>query len=150
MTTSLLPHRPKRDGTDRLQQLSRQQRRMIKGAEQAARARGDWGPWDHLSYPDGVPGGAGWTRYVRAAHRNRAFVVLERPLPDGTVHLAITSATQTRPTWWEGQRLKNELCGEDRTAVEVYPPQGEVVDGADMYHLWVLPGALPFSLRNQR
>ena len=32
------------------------------------------------------------------------------------------------------------------TAVEVYPPSDQVVDGADMFHIWVLPEPLPFSL----
>ena len=64
----------------------------------------------------------------------------------GARHLAISSLSGIRPTWPEAQRMKNELAGDDATAVEVYPPQGEVVDQADMYHLWVLPGPIPFSL----
>jgi hypothetical protein len=37
------------------------------------------------------------------------------------------------------QRIKDTLAGPDRAAVEVYPPASEVVDQANMYHLWVLP-----------
>ena len=44
------------------------------------------------------------------------------------------------------ERIKDEIAGPDATAVEVYPPQAEIVDDADMYHLWVLPAPLPFSL----
>jgi len=44
------------------------------------------------------------------------------------------------------QRIKDELAGHDRTGVEVYPPHDEIVDQADMYHLWVLPEPLPFTL----
>ena len=36
----------------------------------------------------------------------------------------------------------------DRVAVEVYPPESQLVDDADLYHLWVLPAGfeLPFGL----
>jgi hypothetical protein len=44
------------------------------------------------------------------------------------------------------QRIKNDLFGEHSTGVEVYPPDGDVVDGSDMFHLWILPGDIPFGL----
>jgi hypothetical protein len=44
------------------------------------------------------------------------------------------------------QRIKNEIAGPGCTAVEVYPPAAEVVDGANMFHMWVLPLGLPFGL----
>ena len=47
------------------------------------------------------------------------------------------------------QRIKDEIAGQDATAVEVYPPHSEIVDQADMYHLWVLPEPLPFSLADR-
>lgn len=39
--------------------------------------------------------------------------------------------------WSEKQMIKNELFGEDRFAIEVYPKQDRLVDVADVYHLWV-------------
>lgn len=54
-----------------------------------------------------------------------------------------------RPLHWKHmQRIKNELVGEERTAVEVYPAQADLVDVANMYHLYVLPEGyqLPFGL----
>jgi hypothetical protein len=46
------------------------------------------------------------------------------------------------------QRIKNELAGPERVAVEVYPPVSQLVDHANMYHLWVFEAgfALPFGL----
>ncbi len=44
------------------------------------------------------------------------------------------------------QRIKDEIAGPDATAIEVYPPHAEIVDQADMFHIWVVPGPLPFSL----
>ena len=130
--------------------LPRSERRLLLRSEQQARASGNWGPWERLDLPNGT-GGRGWNREVRAAHRNVVFAVLERPIAGGVKHLAISSLSGVRPTWWEAQRIKSELAGADATAVEVYPPQSEIVDGADMFHLWVLPEALPFSLyRDER
>jgi hypothetical protein len=44
------------------------------------------------------------------------------------------------------QRIKDTIAGPKTTAVEVYPPWNEIVDGAELYHIWVLPGGLAFSL----
>ena len=50
--------------------------------------------------------------------------------------------------WSDLQRVKDELCGPERVAVEVFPPQSQLVDAANCRHLWVLPAgfALPFGL----
>lgn len=43
-----------------------------------------------------------------------------------------------RPIGWaEKMMIKNELFGEDRFAIEVYPKQEKLVDVSDVYHLWV-------------
>ncbi len=51
-------------------------------------------------------------------------------------------------SWTDMQRVKNELMGPDRIAVEVYPKESQRVDVANIYHLWVLPDGmkLPFGL----
>lgn len=50
--------------------------------------------------------------------------------------------------WHDFQRIKNEIVGESATAIEVYPPQADLVDEAHLYHLWILPKEfhLPFTL----
>jgi len=52
-------------------------------------------------------------------------------------------------SWASLQRIKDELVGEERVAVEVFPARSQLVDAAPMHHLWVLPigMVLPFSLR---
>lgn len=52
-------------------------------------------------------------------------------------------------SWADMQRIKNELMGPERVAVEVFPPVSELVDQANIAHLWVLPEGfvLPFSLK---
>lgn len=54
-------------------------------------------------------------------------------------------------TWAAKQRIKNELMGSGAIAVEVFPPESELVDQADAYHLWVLPEGtrLPFGVTEE-
>lgn len=51
-------------------------------------------------------------------------------------------------TWAEKQQIKDELFGENRTAVEVFPKQKMLVDVCDVYHLWVFDKKfeLPFGI----
>ena len=51
-------------------------------------------------------------------------------------------------SWSEKQKIKNELFGENRDAVEVYPKQDKLVDVCDVYHLWVFDKKidLPFGI----
>jgi len=70
---------------------------------------------------------------------------------DGEVtHLWIRAHDGSMPrSWRDLQRIKNELVGADRVAVEVFPPDDELVDSANMAHLWVYPPGfiLPFRLQ---
>jgi hypothetical protein len=123
--------------------LPRADRKSLLNVEARRRASGDWGPWKHIGLPNGT-GGDRWNKEVRFVHHNKVFAVLERPT-NGAVHLAVVSLSGERPTFHEMQRIKNELAGVDATAVEVYPPQSELVDSADMYHIWVVD-PLPFGI----
>ena len=132
-------------GHDVLAGVSRQERRFLLKREERARKSGEWGPWETLTFPRGSAGG-GFAADFTTVHRNTVFSVLDRTLPNGVRHLAVSSLSQERPTWWEMQRIKNELAGTTLTAIEVYPPQTQVVDGANMFHIWVLNEPLPFGL----
>ena len=123
---------------DALRALPRAQRRRALADAANRRKTGQWGPWKTIPLPEGIPGGDGWCREFRAVHFNKVFSVLERPAP-GATHLGVSSLSGERPSWWEMQRIKNELAGPETTAVEVYPPQADVMDAADMFHIWVLP-----------
>lgn len=49
--------------------------------------------------------------------------------------------------WAEKQRIKNEIYGKELTAIEVFPKESELVDEANMYHLWILHDfKLPFGI----
>jgi hypothetical protein len=50
--------------------------------------------------------------------------------------------------WAVKQQIKNEIFGEKRLAIEVFPKQKNLVDVQDVYHLWVFPKDfdLPFGI----
>jgi len=54
--------------------------------------------------------------------------------------------------WAMKQQIKNELFGEKRLAIEVFPKQKNLVDVQDVYHLWVFPKDfdLPFGIHPTR
>ena len=131
---------------DILDTVPRSERRKLLRWERKRRGSGAWGPWETKTLPPALLSARGWLSQVTTVHRNRVFSVLDRALSSGHRHLAIASLSQERPSWWEMQRIKDELAGKEATGVEVYPPNGEIVDGANMYHLWIVPAPLPFGL----
>ena len=80
-----------------------------------------------------APSGVGWDSVFR-----------------GVVRLAVRRHdSEPIRSWPDLQRIKDELCGPERVAIEVYPARSELCDAANMYHLWVLAegNRLPFVLR---
>lgn len=56
--------------------------------------------------------------------------------PD-TVHLSIKRLDREPiHDWRDLQRIKNELVGPEHEALELYPAESRVQDGANQYHLW--------------
>jgi hypothetical protein len=82
------------------------------------------------------------------AWRSRDFLAQLYHEPSGGVRLTI-STTEMLPSgeWREGltwdvlQAIKREVGFGDRWAVEVFPPEAEVVNVANMRHLWLLDAA---------
>jgi hypothetical protein len=133
-----------------MSRVSNRQRRLAGRALERKGLKGDWGLWRITNLPDGIPGGHGWCKQVREARANNLYAVLIRRFVDENgnqvTHLAIRTASQLEPPWRDLQRIKNEICGEEATAVQVMPPASELIDEADMYHMWVLSDRLPFTL----
>ena len=127
-----------------MQHLPRWRRRQLLDEEAHRRKTVDWGAWEVLPANALPEKPRGWGAEVTTVYRNKVFAVLVRPIPAG-LHLAVSSLSGIRPSWHEMQRIKNDVLGPDATAVEVYPPASQVVDGADMFHIWAV-GPLPFSL----
>lgn len=66
-------------------------------------------------------------------------------------HAAIRNIDSTDIPWAEKQRIKTEIFGSAATAIEVFPTTDDLVDEANMYHIWVLPIGmkLPFGLKER-
>lgn len=62
----------------------------------------------------------------------------KHPVYGEFAHLSFkTHDKAPRHDWREMQRIKNELCGEECWAVEMFPPEDQLVDTSNQYHLWV-------------
>ena len=85
------------------------------------------------------------SRLLRTPMGNVEHVTISRRDPSGRI---ITNDGSGELTWAEKQQIKNELFGENRVAVEVYPPADRLIDVADVYHLWVFNKKyrLPFGI----
>lgn len=125
-------------------------RRLMLNAEARERASGQWSPFLRANVKGQVKG-AGWLRDVHSIVKNPWCVLLVRTVMTawGPIeHCAIRTASEGEMTWKEKQKIKDEVFGPDRVAMEVMPRHDDIVDGANMYHIWVLPPGyvLPFGL----
>lgn len=81
-------------------------------------------------------------------YANDIYQVSEYDSESGMTHLSIKRQDRhVVKDWRHLQAIKNEVCGPERTAIEIYPPESQLVDSANEYHLWVLPAEmeLPFG-----
>lgn len=122
-------------------QPNRNHLRQAKATERKALKTGQWPEWRFESFPMGRIGSSGWAYEITRAASNGAIAVLIRLIDgdmDGRLHLAIRTASSAELPWRDMQRIKDEVIGEDRIAVQVYPAKARIIDQADMYHLFVL------------
>lgn len=82
-------------------------------------------------------------RYMVKEHAN-----MPPPDGEGLIHISVHRHDRYPVgDWRHMQQIKNELTGDARWAMEIYPPEAQLVDSSNEYHLWVLPlGAdIPFA-----
>lgn len=84
------------------------------------------------------------SRMIRTKWGNVEHVTITRNKGDGSLSFDGSMGF----TWVEKQQIKDELFGEDRVAVEVYPKSKRLIDTCDVYHLWVFDKKfdLPFGI----
>ena len=97
-----------------------------------------------LSKSDFVP--KGMTR----AYRNTRFTVMvydKSPVSTGTAIRVMVQKHNDTPIvnhWSEMQKIKNEIFGEETTAIEYYPAKSQLIDDYNIYWFWIFPeGFLP-------
>lgn len=79
------------------------------------------------------------------AFRSRDFLAQIFAEPNGNIRISVNRTDQNKDgTWKDGiswdelQEIKRQIGYGDRLAVEIYPPDRDVVNVANMRHLWVL------------
>ena len=92
------------------------------------------------------------------AHQSSRYFVQLFKEAQGVVRITVNRVEYTLKNgshhWMEGiswddlQKIKALMGFGDRDAVEVFPADHDVVNVANMRHLWVLPGKLSFCWRN--
>jgi hypothetical protein len=121
---------------------------QMEAAERKERRSSEWTPLrkrdllevgEYLSMVEGT-GVKGWSTQVRDVWTNDWLVVTVHSVANSEMlHVTYRTALGAELGWKEKQRLKDQIFGPDRVAVEVYPRTAEIVDQANMYHLWVYP-----------
>ncbi len=95
---------------------------------------------------------------IRSAYRNMNVVVLEYHMKIWwrfrrvkIRHLAIRTRDSVMINkFYSLMDIKNQICGEDCPAVQVYPKESEIMDSANMTHLFVFPEGFKMPLTLQR
>jgi hypothetical protein len=106
-----------------------------------------------------VPRSAWPSRQPSGIHevwRSRGFLVQVFQEDGGLVRLSVmrtwvddAGEAVDGIAWDDLQRLKTECGFGDRDAVEIYPADRDVVNVANMRHLWVMREPLPFKWAKQ-
>lgn len=54
--------------------------------------------------------------------------------------------------WRDLQEIKNQICGSEVEALELYPAESRLMDVANQFHLWALPDGerIPFGYQTAR
>ena len=108
-------------------------------------------PVPHDQWPAPVPGRI----LPSGVWRSRSFLVLVYAEPGGIERLSILRTEMSGDHWLDGiswddlQRLKAECGWGDRFAVEIFPADADLVNVANIRHLWVLPEPPPFAWRRK-
>ncbi len=84
-------------------------------------------------------------------------VSIDRDPPNGfhpkLIHLSIKRIDKEPiHDWRDLQEIKTLLCGAEAEGLELYPAESRVIDGANQYHLWVVPPGqrIPFGFTDDR
>jgi hypothetical protein len=106
--------------------------------------------WEPLQLATTHPGGSEqWENALYVVHKT---IGASDRHPDWKVfHLSIRRQDRSATTdWRHKQYIKNQLVGPEEEAVEIYPAESRLVDGANQFHLWGLLGhSIPFGF-NER
>ena len=121
---------------------NRHERRALMAITKRTMKRANWGEWEHRfgehnPPPPGAPFSDGWcnNRYSVQLHQTTAWH-----------RVMVRTHDSRRIEWAELQRIKNELFGEHRIAIQIFPRQTDLVDSANMYWFFLVPENQEFQI----
>ena len=122
--------------------MSRTQRRLSKKEGKRLIKKG-WNEFKDITDKALSIGGYDFSRCPDRVWENNLYIVqiYIKKTDWGIIEKAMIRKNDESPIhdWKAFQRIKNELFGEERTALEVYPRQSNLVDVVNIYWLWVFP-----------
>lgn len=95
----------------------------------------------------------GFREFRMAVWRSSGFLVQIFEPRNGGQRMTVSKTFTAGGTWLDGitwdelQQLKKECGFGDRWAVEIYPPDAEIVNVSNMRHLWILEKHPAFAWR---
>jgi hypothetical protein len=99
-----------------------------------------WEPLNWGIVPTPAPQGLLEGEVLIGVAINQLYTVWVYELPGEYHHLSIKRFDKAAcRDWRHFQWIKNEVCGAEREAVEIFPAESRLLDAANQYHLWVLP-----------
>lgn len=102
--------------------------------------------------PKNLGFGNGWCAALDRAWSNGRYAVMSRELSTNLgriTHAFIRNAAGRDISWKDKQEIKNKIFGKEALAIEVFPPESQLVDEVNAYHLWILHDLhdWPFNLK---
>lgn len=108
----------------------------IRSGGHSLKGNSNWTPLER-AYISNDPGKLYDSALDGEVFKNSLYTVFRRVLGDGVAHLSIKrNDREAIHDWRDFQRIKNELCGPEWEAVELYPAESRLVDTSNQYHLW--------------
>lgn len=88
---------------------------------------------------------------------NDRYVAIKRQVwfesdGDGANAWWLSIRTQDRTAerdWRDFQNIKNDVCGPEMEAMEIYPAESRLVDTSNQFHLWVIDQRIPFGFEER-
>lgn len=87
--------------------------------------------------------------------RSRNYLVQVFTEDDGVLRVSVNRTTikldggwEENISWEELQEIKGQIGRGDKYAIEIYPRDCDIVNVANMRHIWILPKILPIGWRN--
>lgn len=110
--------------------------------------QGNWMPEMDRCWMDFDRGYQVCSRLIRTKFGKVEHATITRIRTDSKEEFTINTGGSAPIVWAEKQMIKNELFGENRFAIEVYPKEDRLVDVTDTYHLWVFDKKMnmPFGI----